>query len=449
MSGKKDNNKYGWNKADEKNYKWLYNILQRDEKFKKMKLESYLNNITKTDLLKTIKQARQEKKPDEKLSDYSKKTLYFMASKWYRLNDPSKTDLIEDLRREGYNAKEKTEKKEMENEMDEQEAENYRDLSYFKNIVKSINYDDLQTKQEKERYILLALMILQPPIRTGIYPQLKISITGKFNETDTNYLWTTYKGKPRAYFYIQLGKVKNSEKYKKEEYKLIEIEDKFLVELLNKFINDYPQNTYLFENKDGNPISTDKIRSDMRKITGIPKLTIDNLRSIHIIDLYNKKPTHAEKLKLSEQMMNSVEAQSKYYFKRIETQADNKDEEINLLKNTIAELQAENAQLKTDKETYEKLMNRLSKNTNEKDKPTEQGADNETKEDKDNNKDNDKNNKNKSMDAKYRHRQADQLLKLNRTKDAVKNPKESTLKKYNIKVKTDEKGNKKYYVDNK
>lgn len=122
-----------------------------------------------------------------------------------------------------------------------------------------MDYDELKTKNEKERYILLDLTVLQPPIRTSVYSDLELSINRKFNDTD-NYLWLPDEyDAPQAYFYINKGKTATSEKYSKEEFKLVRIEDRKLRDLLHKFLNDYHQNIYLFQNRYGKPISTDKI----------------------------------------------------------------------------------------------------------------------------------------------------------------------------------------------
>ena len=94
-----------------------------------------------------------------------------------------------------------------------------------------------------------------------------------------------------------------------------------------------------------------------------------------------------------------------------------------------------------------KLANRLSNNKKTKndteEEPKEDEMDDEQKKTKTNIK---ILTTNTSMDTKYRRRQADQLPKLNRTKDKAKHPKESTLQKYHINAKTDEKGHEIYHV---
>ena len=61
----------------------------------------------------------------------------------------------------------KTKQKEELNELDDKEKENYKEYEYFINILKTSQAGP--TINEHYEYLLLSLLVLQPPLRTSFY----------------------------------------------------------------------------------------------------------------------------------------------------------------------------------------------------------------------------------------------------------------------------------------
>ena len=97
-----------------------------------------------------------------------------MLLNWYNKFDP-KTENIELFKKEGWALRNKIEKDEGNNEMSKNEAANMKPLSYFQDILNSYDLNKvLEDKAQFFKYLLLAFVILQPPIRTSFYSSAQI-----------------------------------------------------------------------------------------------------------------------------------------------------------------------------------------------------------------------------------------------------------------------------------
>ena len=56
---------------------------------------------------------------------------------------------------------------EAENELDDKEVESYQPLSDFVEILNNIKFEELTTIKQHYEYLLLSLLVLQPPVRTN------------------------------------------------------------------------------------------------------------------------------------------------------------------------------------------------------------------------------------------------------------------------------------------
>ena len=108
--------------------------------------------------------------------------------------------------------KKEIEQIESNNEKDINEKENMRDYSYFTTILNNINYEDITNYEEHQRYLLLSLLILQPPIRTSYYTSCKIIRSKKENDKINNYLLISKRGKNSAKYIINKDKASNYKK---------------------------------------------------------------------------------------------------------------------------------------------------------------------------------------------------------------------------------------------
>ena len=85
-------------------------------------------------------------------------------------------------------------------------------------------------------------MVLQPPLRSGVYVSCIIQEKGKINDIDNYLILTHIKGIRRAYFYINNDKVSNSKSYSSDIIKNgIEIESKELTNILFDSYNKFPR----------------------------------------------------------------------------------------------------------------------------------------------------------------------------------------------------------------
>jgi hypothetical protein len=344
-----------WSPEHQKKYNWLYNyLITKKEGLNK---DNYLLKFPKRELISLIKK-------NEAWGESSKEGLFFMIARWLELNAENHPDVrwFQEL---GYDIKKKRDAREGENQLDEKEKENFREHSYFVNILDNIKPEDIATAQGHYQYLLLALLTLQPPLRTSYYTSAKFTKTEKGTRViDENFLLLAFRGKPRAYYIVNKDKASNYKEYAKDEsLSIIDIKDDRLVDIIYDSYKKYPR-TYLFQSKD-KPISQETLLAMLRKITNLPGLTIDMMRASYVTYFYEQKQTYKERDELSKQMRHSQSTASKNYRKVLDTVTyAKKDDEIealqkenDLLKHKILELQNKLKEYEPDQKIFKKRRN--------------------------------------------------------------------------------------------
>ena len=370
-----------WSDTHKKLYKQLFNKLLGVNN--KIKIENYLLNYNKRNLIKFIK--------DLPLSDSTKESLLFMVARYLELNKPNDTT-ISDFKNIAYKYKTIRHDTEGQNQLDSKEQINYQSLLYFEELLKQTNIEDIKDKTEHYGYLISALTTLQPPLRSDFYTSCKFS-DGKDIYNEGNYLVIQRtKDFTRLFYKVNKDKVSNSKYYKnKPELSVIEIENKELINIILKSYEIY-RRSYLFQNNSGKQIKQETLLKYLKKFTNIPGLTVNMMRSIYITNQYNKRISFKEKEHLANQMRNSVLTASKNYFKLTEEEKPlNRDEEMEKLKKEIELLKIENNKLKVENENLQEL----DKNT-----------------------------------SQYKKRRRDVILYYNKNGKTIK---ENTMKKYDIK----------------
>jgi hypothetical protein len=307
--------------------------------------KTFVKKLPKTQIKKFIS------KLDLGLS--SKEGLYFLAARWLEINEPNNT-MIQDFKNAGHQILTRRSNQEKENELDEKDIENYKEYDYFKTILDKINFSEITNKKTYYESMLLALLILQPPLRTYVYTSCIIQNATKTNDKD-NYLILTYKLGTirRAYFYINKDKVSGSKSYSDEFKKQIEITDRNLINILFDGYEKFPRKT-LFENKDGGMIKSETLLRYLRTVSKVEQINIDMMRSSYITHQYNKGITYKQKEDLSLAMRHSVQAAaSTFYYKILDKNPKPRDEEMLKLKEDNNKLQAEINELKSKLGTFE------------------------------------------------------------------------------------------------
>ena len=94
----------------------------------------------------------------------TKKAYLFMCARFLLCNNSEKYS--KRYSEAAYKLKQDIEQIESKNLLDINEIESIKDYSYFTTILNNINYEDITNYEEHQRYLLLSLLILQPPVRT-------------------------------------------------------------------------------------------------------------------------------------------------------------------------------------------------------------------------------------------------------------------------------------------
>ena len=344
-----------WNKQDEQRYNALYTKIK--DEFKDLNKDNYLDKINKKKLRQFISKLN--------LSISSKESYAFMISKWLKINKPNNTS-ITDFSNMGHKLMMERSKDYAENQLSEKKQKGYRDYKYFVDILNSINYKEIKTYRQHLQYLLLSLLIKQPPLRTSFYSSAEFHTKGGYDK-QKNYIQLYTAGKPRVNYYVGKDKVSNSKTYKQDILKnYIEVEDKDLIELIYYSYEKYPR-TYLFENNK-KPIQDETVLRYLREITKVDSLDIDTMRSVYISHFYNNfNLTWKEKEVMASKMRNSPSVAQHKYLKVIEkTKTETaKDDRIKELEEQNKKLNEENEKLKQDlkdnKKEFEEYKGDFSK----------------------------------------------------------------------------------------
>ena len=378
-----------WNKQDQQRYNALYTKLKETDK--ELKQDNYLYSYNKKKLQQFINKLD--------LSISSKESFYFMVAKWLKINKPNDTMAI-NFTNLGHKLKKQRDEDYSDNVLSERKQQNYRDYSYFVDILNSTDYKEIKTYRSHLQYLLLSLLIKQPPLRTSFYTSAEVHTKGGFDKQQ-NYIKLYTAGRPRVSFYVGRDKVSNTRYYKDDFTRnYVDVEDRELIDLIYYSVEKYPR-SYLFENN-GKPIQDETLLKYLREITKVDKIDVDTMRSVYISHFYNNfSLTYKEKETMARKMRHSVETAQHKYLKVVSQEKTDKakDERIKQLEDEVKQLN-------------EKLSN-LEKERDE--------LKNEVKTVKDE----------QPKDPKWRKQRYDILYKLQN--NIQKTVREETLNKFNIK----------------
>ena len=295
-----------WTDKHQKNYLWLYNYIKTNN-YKEANENNYIETYKKY-LMSIIEN-------NKKWSDGSKEQLLFMISRYlYNIGENRYQKLYAQA---GHNLTLKIKNKEEQNEQDEKEKENYREHSYFEDILNNINFEDIKTIQEHYKFLLLSLLTYQPPLRTSFYTTAKFIRAKDDNDHINNFIWINRRGKLKITIIINRDKASNYKIYNmNKNLSFIPLENEQLEQLINYSFEKFPR-SYLFEiNK--KPITATTLLNYLRDITGIDKINIDMMRSSYINWFYSENHTMSSKTKLSHQMRHSTDTAARNYYKVVE-----------------------------------------------------------------------------------------------------------------------------------
>jgi len=358
-----------WSENNDNHKRQLYNYLIKNYKLDSNIDESnYIDENIET-LHKIIKKSE--------YSDSTKKSFAFMIAKYLKRFGLDEVALKYSAL--GFHYKNKIEDNESNNTQTPKEKANYRSHNYLIDTLNNINYNEIQTFTEHQKYILLALLILQPPLRTSFYTSCKLITSPSQNDGINNFILIEQR-KRYAFYIVNSDKVSNTQQYKDKKNSIIKIENKDLCELLIDSYKRY-QRPYLFINEYKQPITQPTLLNWLRDITQTEHITNDIIRSSYINWFYHHNKALKDKKELSLMMRHSVDTQALNYFK---VDADEIPQEPQQEPQTINNI------ISNDEETPEPIKN----------------------------------------DPKFNKHRRDVIFHLNKGSK----PRESTLNKYNIKL---------------
>ena len=133
----------------------------------------------------------------------------------------------------GYEYMIKNREAESHNKQDEKEIKNYRDRQFFINVLDTIDYDSISTVVGHYKYLLLALLTFQPPVRTSFYTSCKIITREKDNDRVDNFIRINKRKPITVSFVINADKVSKTKVYSmNKKLSIIDLIDPKLVNLV-------------------------------------------------------------------------------------------------------------------------------------------------------------------------------------------------------------------------
>ena len=141
--------------------------------------------------------------------------------------------------------KEQRETGEGENVLDSKETENMKPRSYFLEILSKIDESKLKTRIEHMKYLLLSLLVKQPPVRTSFYSTAQMITSENKIKDDENFIWMrrarSSTGQNKVSYVVQKDKVSGSRSFGSFADSVIEVEDAELINLIFTSYKKYPR----------------------------------------------------------------------------------------------------------------------------------------------------------------------------------------------------------------
>lgn len=329
-----------WTETHKKNFTWLFNTYK--ETYPDANKETFID-INKRSLMTFIEK-------HEAWADVSKEAHFFLVARYLNNKNPPDSRYSKMYSAEGYKLMMKNRNKEDDNQLSAKELLSYRSHEFFEALIEDIDITTITTKEENMKYLLLNMLVYQPPLRTSFYSSCKIIRTQNENDKEHNFIHINRRGSLKVSYIVNKDKASNYKIYKmNKNLSSIIVEDKKLAKLINESYNQYPR-AYLFVNKGNNQISDGTLLTWLKDITGIDGLNFDIMRSSYITWFYQNNKTFAQKTKLAHQMRHSTETAARNYNKIFETSPEiiqNQNIEL-LLKLKALEEQLKDSQLKSN-----------------------------------------------------------------------------------------------------
>jgi len=356
-----------WTEAHKKNFTWLFNTYIKTHP--DANRETFIEE-NKRSLMTFIETY-------DAWGDGSKEAQLFMVARYLHNKNPSDKYSTR-YSNKGHEYMMKNRNKEDDNQLDDKEVLSYRSHEFFEALIDDIDKSTLTTKEEHMKYLLLNMLVYQPPLRTSFYSTAKIIRTKKENDKITNFVSINRRGSLKVSYIVNKDKASNYKVFKmNKNLSSIVVEDKKLAELINESYNKYPRD-YLFVGITGDNVSDGTLLKWLKDITGIKGLNFDIMRSSYITWFYQNNKTFGEKTKLAKQMRHSAETAARNYNKVFDTSPEviqNQNTELLLklkaLEQQLQECQIKNKSVEEDSKLFKKRRSDIIYRINKGTKPKE------------------------------------------------------------------------------
>lgn len=329
-----------WTRNHEKKKIWLFNDLKKD--YPDIVIDTFID-VLKFKIKDIINN-------HPKWSSSSKEGMVFLCARYfYNKQDP--TSLI--FTKEGNEYMKKNKDNDGKNELDERELESLKDYEIMLELFNKKN-NSFTNIDKHYQYLFFALLILQPPLRCSFYCNLKIIYDLSTIDNNENYIYFDNISNKISYI-VNNDKVSKVGIFKKNSH--IEIENEQLKKLLLESIEHFKRG-YLFEiNK--KPILYVNILSNIREITGIPKITINNFRASYISYFYKHNLSFGSREKIAIKMRHSIITAQRCYNKIALNKFFTEGEKVKSLEDENFKLKSEIIELKNIIQELEKGSNNI------------------------------------------------------------------------------------------
>ena len=208
------------------------------------------------------------------------------------------------------------------------------------------------------KYLLLSVLVKQPPVRTSFYSGAKMVTNQSAIKNDENYVWLRRSGgRDKIDFVVNVDKVSGTRSFSDYGDSYIEVADPNLIKLIYDSHKKYPRQ-YLIEETKSHQVNDSTILKWLRDITDVKGLTVDMLRSSYITDFYDKNKTFKSRKELARSMRHSVLTAARNYLKVEDTPINLRFEE---LEKENAKLKIDNTKIKNELEHYKETENAKEK----------------------------------------------------------------------------------------
>jgi len=276
--------------------------------FNNLNIETKTPNITDEEVYVNI----------EKLYNFINNSDYAISTKrdyLIVLSNVFKNSIYTELREFLYKKAKLYDNKHFEKEqcqtLDKNELKNYVDYNGLQDKLKKLfnTYELKPTLKNIQKVLILALYVLQPPLRND-YNDLKIINNDDEISDDHNYLL-----RHGEKYYIIINKDKVIKKHNSAEILIL---DATLKRLLDLYIDTYvPNNIYLFQTKNNKPYTKRQTQNMVHQLFKDENkiLTFHNLRSAYITHFYKNNLDIQSRNILADKMRHSRQTAELVYCK--------------------------------------------------------------------------------------------------------------------------------------